>query len=140
MGQSTTPGQRAFTARTKHWSRQTVFASAGAREGKKTTRSKKSDNDSKIIRTAIQQSTLLGAMLTPQLQDMIDYMEEKSLKSGQDYDLSGGICIVLDGRIELKGYLSTKGCSSYTKGEVLGDVGLLHSRYALDGRVAVLTS
>ncbi|KAL1518772.1 hypothetical protein AB1Y20_003056 [Prymnesium parvum] len=112
----------------KPWSRQKVFTTTPESDGPKSARSHKSEADSALVRTAVQQSTLLGAMLTPQLEDIIDYMEESSFNTGQVIDLSGGMCVILEGRIRLRNAVSGGISAFYGKGDVVGEFGLLHSK------------
>jgi hypothetical protein len=123
MGHSIDPTK----PRSKHWARGTVFASSGARQGNKLTRTKKSEADVVVVSKAVQQSTLLGAILAPQLQEMIEYMVELALRPGQTVDLSGGMGVILEGKVEMKSGPAARVCH-FRKGAVVGDVGLLHSR------------
>lgn len=112
----------------RSWARGTVFASSASRGGTKKdlTKTKKQLGDVTLVRTAVAENTLLGAILAPQLENMIEYMDEIRLKTGTAIDLSGGMSVVLDGKIELQdGYGRT---IAHTKGAVLGDVGLLHGK------------
>lgn len=112
----------------KHWSRQTVFASPQPGSTTKRTRSKKNEQDAELVRNAIQQSTLLGAMLLPQIDEMIEYMTIVNVKTGIELDLSSGVCVIISGRVKIKHSASSSTCHVYSKGHVMGDTGLLHSK------------
>lgn len=112
----------------RHWSRKRVFSQTPSLESSLRVRSKKGEADADVIRKAVEQSTLLGAVLKPQLQELIDYMEESCLAEGEKCDLSGGICVILSGRLELTDAATGKVEGMYSAGDVVGDVGLLHSK------------
>lgn len=114
--------------RSKNWARGTIFASSvGSGQTAPLKRTKKNDYDTTIVRAAVQQSTLLGAILAPQLQEMIDYMHEITIKIGSSVDLSGGMCVILEGKMEIKSG-DKSGSAQFSKGDVVGDVGLLYNQ------------
>lgn len=111
-----------------HWARGPIFAKTmSTRQAKSLQRTKKPNSDTRIVGDAVKQNTLLGAILAPQLQEMIEYMIEITVIAGQCVDLSGGMCIILDGKVEIKSG-GNKAPVTFSKGQVVGDVGLLHGK------------
>ena len=57
----------------------------------------KSDADRFVVRDALKEQTILSALALYDLDEMIEFMEVVNLKAGQSIDLSGCLCVVLEG-------------------------------------------
>ena len=92
-------------------------------------KSPKTDAEVKEIREKLQTLTVLGALSSPQLEEMISYMSLKWITEQQDVSLANGLHIILEGslvRRVRKGNAETEvRCG---KGELLGELELLYER------------
>ena len=94
----------------------------------------KSDADRLIVRDALKEQTILSALAPYDLDEMIEFMEIVSLKSGQSIDLSGCLCVVLEGSAIIMNPTQHDAADpplhasreAYDAGHVFGQVGLFH--------------
>jgi len=94
------------------------------------------------VTTALKENTLLGALGSFELDEMIDYFEAITLKPGQRCDVRGNLCIVLDGAVSLSvddASDESRQTTRFTSGGVFGQYGLFHdsSRFSAEGSHAV---
>lgn len=127
-------------------SRKKIFSGSrisGSGDGTAVRKSAKSEADRKILKAALKENTLLGALGAFELDEMIDYFEAVTLKQGERCDVNGNLCVVLDGAVELSastGPGTTKGTNErFSSGGVFGQYGLFHDscRYSVEGSQVV---
>ena len=75
--------------------RRKVFATSrlsgsGRRQAKEPKRSPKSAEDRELITRALKEGTLLGALSTSQLEEMVDFMEVVTLRPGEPCEVDSG--------------------------------------------------
>ena len=81
----------------------------------------KTEADRKTIKCALQEGTVLSALRPYELEEMIDIMDVVTLKTGQEGDLTGCLCVVVEGSVNVKPDNKRLGV-----GKVFGQVGLFH--------------
>ena len=72
---------------------------------------------------------MLSALNAYELDEMIDFMDVVPLKSGQECDLTGSLCVVVDGAVLINPQATESKDSlpdRFTAGQVFGQVGLFH--------------
>jgi len=96
------------------------------------------------VKGALKENTLLGALNTFELDEMIDFFEAVTLKAGQKCDVNGNLCVVLEGSVEFTtasepSLNGSPRCERFASGGVFGQHGLFHdsSRFSADGSHAV---
>ena len=97
------------------------------------------------LRAALCEGTLLGALSSQELDEMIDYMDVVAMQKGQECDLGGCLCVVLEGQVKASSgsqlMVAISGVShKYTTGAVLGQVGLFDDSGVAGGLRAVALS
>ena len=101
----------------------------------------KSESERNILREALREGTLLGALGAYELGEMIDYMEIINLKQGQDCDLRGCLCVMLEGEVQTKTNsspeCSEKAARRFLQGAVFGQVGLFDDSQSTGGLHAI---
>jgi CRP-like cAMP-binding protein/tRNA A-37 threonylcarbamoyl transferase component Bud32 len=85
----------------------------------------KTEADQLLVRGVLQERTLLGALSSYELDEMIGFMDVVSLKAGESCDLSGSLCVVLEGAVVLNA-TSTQPTERHTSRSVFGQVGLFN--------------
>ena len=94
----------------------------------------KSDDVRRLVRRALQEGTVLSALNAYELDEMIDFMDVVPLKSGQECDLTGSLCVVVDGAVLINPQATESKDSlpdRFTAGQVFGQVGLFHDGTAV---------
>eukprot|EP00900_Chrysochromulina_parva_P017310 jgi/Chrpa1/25580/Chrysochromulina_OHIO_Genome00008299-RA len=97
------------------------------------------------LRAALCEGTLLGALSSQELDEMIDYMDVVAMQKGQECDLGGCLCVVLEGQVKASSgsqlMVAISGVAhKYTTGAVLGQVGLFDDSGVAGGLRAVALS
>ena len=122
--------------------RRKVFAGSrlGGDDVKAPRKTPKSDADRAKLRSALREGTLLGALSNYELDEMIDFMDVVSLKQGQECDLGGCLCVVLEGEVQAMTSahkdLEERDKKRFTSGTVFGQVGLFDDSSASGGLLA----
>ena len=133
-------GEARQPSRTGNVTRRKVFtlSSLGGRDSERGMPRKvnKSEDDRRILRTALQNNTVLSALNSYELDEMIDFMDVVPIKAGQGCNLSGCLCVVLEGAVVINPDLDSDDSDGYAGGErfvgrgdrhdVFGQVGLFY--------------
>ena len=125
--QSKTKPRRSITGtavgRRKVFSGSRLDGEGGNSAPKKT---QKTEADRNQLRAALCEGTLLGALVSQELDEMIDYMDVVVLRNAQEVDLGGCLCVVLEGEVQAGSgeKVSDRVSRKYTVGAVFGQVGL----------------
>lgn len=82
----------------------------------------KSEADRRVVRGALQEGTVLSALSEHELEEMIDFMEVVQIRAGQSCNLSGALCVVLEGTVSTNPQMAD--AESFTTGRAFGQVGL----------------
>lgn len=89
----------------------------------------KTEADRMSLLDALSEGTLLGALASQELNELIDYMEVVVMQQGQKCDLGGCLCVVLEGEVERSSGTHSNDESGgvsqkHIAGAVFGQVGL----------------
>jgi len=104
-------------------------------------KSLKSESDRNLVKGALKENTLLGALNTFELDEMIDFFEAVTLKAGQKCDVNGNLCVVLEGSVEFTtasepSLNGSPRCERFASGGVFGQHGLFQTARASRRTVA----
>ena len=93
----------------------------------------KTEPDRLLIRQALQEGTVLSALSVYELDEVIDFMQVVTFTAGQTCDLSGALCVVVEGTVSInpeitENSITASSADSYAAGQVFGQVGLFHDK------------
>ena len=121
--------------------RRKVFSSSrldGDRGIKEPPKIPKTPSEHSQVRSALCEGTLLGALADYEIDELIDYMDIVSVRAGEECDLSGCLCVVLEGAVRTSSTAEVANSSDslvkhFEPGSVFGQVGLFDDSAAVGG-------